>query len=404
LSTKIDHLASQYLNAMKSHGYSELSYKHAKYILAQIINWHKRYSKTDFDADTLKMYIDSSEERLAKDQAGRNYSQLQVHTAKRFLVFGETGKFETKIFQVKKTALNPYYDEIVDKYLDDTTQNPKARNRASWSVKRLFAWLISHDINDIGEVTYIEVRQYILDMVSVFSPKTIPNLRSGLRKFFKWTFDTGYTINTFEALFDFTVAIERKIQPAPLPDEVSLVLDSIDRNTTIGKRNYAVIMLGIVTGIRAGDVASLQLSDIDWQKGEIRIIQNKTGKPLALPLTKDVGESLSDYILNARPESGSKNVFLRAIPPHREFSGGSAVGGIYQACRKQLGLSAGGFHSLRRALGKSLVMSGSPVTTVAQVLGHSTIDNTQQYIALDVLHLKECALDFTGIEPKRCAE
>jgi len=241
-------------------------------------------------------------------------------------------------------------------------------------------------------------------MVSVFRPKTIPNLRSGLRKFFKWSFENSYTTDSFEGLFDFTVAIERKIYPAPLPDEISLVLDSIDRSTILGKRNYAIIMLGIVTGLRAGDVANLKLTDIDWQTGEIRIIQNKTGKPLALPLTKDVGESLSDYIINARPDSKSENIFLRAIAPFQEFSGGSAVGGIYQAYRKRLGLSAGGFHSLRRALGKNLVTSGAPVTTVAQVLGHSTIENTKQYIALDVLHLKECALDFTGIEPKRCAE
>jgi len=94
---------------------------------------------------------------------------------------------------------------------------------------------------------------------------------------------------------------------------------------------------------------------------------------------------------------------LRTRAPIQPLASGSAICGVYGKYRRRLSLTAQGFHSLRRALGKNLVTSGVPVTIVAQVLGHSDISNTKQYIALDTVHLKECALDFTGIAPKRGA-
>ena len=117
-----------------------------------------------------------------------------------------------------------------------------------------------------------------------------------------WLYERNYTESTYEEFFDFKVAIENKIHPAALPEDVAKVIGQIDRNTNIGKRDYAAIMLGVVLGLRACDVRALRLTDIDWRRGEICIAQHKTGKPLALPLTTDVAEALKDYILNARPK------------------------------------------------------------------------------------------------------
>ena len=75
---------------------------------------------------------------------------------------------------------------------------------------------------------------------------------------------------------------------------------------------------------------------------------------------------------------------------------------MYTGYMKKAGVEGeGGFYSLRRALGRNMVVSGTPVTTVAQILGHTDISNTKQYIALDTQHLKVCALDFSSIVPKR---
>jgi integrase len=118
-----------------------------------------------------------------------------------------------------------------------------------------------------------------------------------------------------------------------------------------------------------------------------------------LPLTTDVGVAVRDYILNSRPESSLANVFLRTNAPIREVSH-PILYGQFNSYRAKIGLPKCSFHGLRRALGSNMVISGAPVTIVAQVLGHSDIDSTKQYISLDTIHLKECALDFTGIAPK----
>lgn len=124
---------------------------------------------------------------------------------------------------------------------------------------------------------------------------------------------------------------------------------------------------------------------------------------MVLPLTTDVGEAVKDYILRARQTSTSDAVFIRLMPPFVGVKDAWSIGYIYDTYRQKAGLPRESFdgkcfHSLRRSLGKSMVTSGVPVTTVAQVLGHDEIESVKKYISLDTEHLKECALGFLGIE------
>jgi integrase len=164
------------------------------------------------------------------------------------------------------------------------------------------------------------------------------------------------------------------------------------------------MLLGIVLGLRACDVAALKLTDIDWVNGEIKLLQSKTANTVVLPLTKDVGEALQDYILNARPNVDSPQIFCSLNPPHRGLKTAVTIGEIYRDCCKAAGLPVSRkFHTLRRSLGTSMLASGTPVTTVAQVLGHAEVESTKKYIAVDTEHLKLCALSFDGIKPKKGA-
>lgn len=188
-----------------------------------------------------------------------------------------------------------------------------------------------------------------------------------------------------------------------MSEDVAKVLDAIDRLTLKGKRDYAIILLGVVTGLRAVDITRLRLSDIDWLNGEIKIVQQKTRESLALPLTADVGEAIKDYILNGRQTTESDMVFLRIHAPHRQIQNAITINQIYYYwCKKadieRKAFDGKSFHSLRRTLGKNIILSDTPVTTVAQVLGHSDLSSTDRYIALDSCHLKECALDFSRID------
>jgi len=225
-----------------------------------------------------------------------------------------------------------------------------------------------------------------------------------LKKAYRYLFDEGYAADSFDGILSFSVPITKKFKPALPEDEVNSMLQSIDRTTAAGKRNYAVLLLAYVTGLRVSDIALLQLGDIDWKIGEIHITQKKTGHPLALPLTEDVGSALKDYILNGRPDGASPNVFLCLNPPHYALGAQGGIAAVYDSVRRQAGLSreasdGKSFHAFRRTVGKNMVVAGIPLTDIAQILGHKDIESTKAYIPLDRERLKSCALGFVGLNP-----
>lgn len=395
----IEDLIDSFSKELSKLHYSTRYVRNVSAILKQIVKFHEKSNCPAFSSTIVEEYIKSSTEQFPKDLMMGYCSKFQVLTAQKLLEYNLTGTITDFGFHKPMTYLTPYYDDIIKDYVTEIAKTPQQQKGRSWAPKRLASWLLSQGISTFSDVNVQHIRQFLIDEIKCLKSKTIPSLRVEIRKFCQWTFDNDYTGETFDALFDFRIAIERKIKPAALPEEIASVLASIDRSTTEGKRNYAIVMLGVVTGLRGSDVSNLRLCDVDWRNGDIKITQSKTGKPLSLPLTQDVGESLSDYILNARPKSECDKVFLSLTPPFRPLAGGRSPGTIYINYRKKLGLPSQGFYSLRRALGKHLVTSGTPITTVAQVLGHSDITNTKQYIALDTIHLKECALDFTNITP-----
>jgi integrase len=228
---------------------------------------------------------------------------------------------------------------------------------------------------------------------------SLDNTRRALKNLFLFLSENGSLSDLSEfmnKLCLFKIPVEKKIKPFMPQDEIAAVLNIIDRKTAKGKRDYAMILLAAITGLRSVDITKLTLDSIDWCNGEIKIVQEKTGASLALPLTTDVGESIYEYITKARPKSKSDKVFLRTISPFDGLS--NAIRTDFRRYCDKAGLSTKrGFHSLRRSIATNMITSGVSVFTVAQSLGHTTIDSTRPYISLDSQNLKECALDFSGI-------
>ena len=231
----------------------------------------------------------------------------------------------------------------------------------------------------------------------------VHNIKLYMKHLCDYLFRNDLLPSNFSGLLSFRVNRETRVLPATPWAEIEAVLKIIDRTKIKGKRDYAMILLAAVTGLRAIDIARMKLTDIHWQRGEIRIVQSKTGEPVVLPLTRDVGRAVKDYILNGRYQCGSDAVFLREKKPYRGFADAVAIGDIYDDYRRQAGLDreafdGKGFHSLRRTVGTSLVTADIPITTAAQILGDRDVRSMRKYIALDEKHLGECSLDFSGID------
>ena len=195
----------------------------------------------------------------------------------------------------------------------------------------------------------------------------------------------------------------RKIIPAFSESELAAVINAIDKTTPTGKRDYAIILLAIGTGLRGGDIANLKLTDINWRTQSISIVQGKTGKSLSIPISGQICNAISDYILNGRPETDCANVFLRSHAPYTAFDKGRSLGQILdRACNraeveKKMGRR---FHSLRRTFGTWLAAEEIQITTIAQMLGHAEMDSSAPYLSFNDAQMYSCAMGFSDIPLK----
>lgn len=190
-----------------------------------------------------------------------------------------------------------------------------------------------------------------------------------------------------------------------LTDKEYDALKSILRTQKVSPRDKAIILLSLHTGLRAVDIVGMKLEDIDWVNDAIAIIQSKTGKAFKIPLTADVGNALSSYILNERPKTDNSFVFLRSLAPFRPLSGHSACYCVVRKIFHQAGIRLGnerkGIHVIRHSAASRMLSKGVPVTTISSMLGHSNKKSTDIYLTTDIESMKACAIDLSVI-PMRC--
>ncbi len=371
-----------------------------------VVKLHKERGKEYFDRDIATEYSRFLEGRVERGEISWGYYRFLKRGLGRLTEFHDTGKLEWSCpGKVSKFKLNGYFEAIMSEFLSHNDFHRNTYGDIAWVARKYFAWLIAEGHHDLRAVGVDEVQQFMIYCSRHMKSSSVHNVKLYMKKLYRYLAESGYAADTYEGLFSFRVSRESRMFPAIPQSEIAAMLEMIERRTPKGKRDYAILLLGTVTGLRAVDVAKLRLNDIDWKNGEIRIVQSKTGKALTLPLTRDVGEAIQDYILNGRQDTESDAVFLRIHAPFQAFADGVAIGNMYDYYRKKAGLPRNafdckGFHALRRSVGRNMVISGAPITTVAQVLGDSDINVAKKYISLDSEHLKECALDFSGIGPE----
>jgi site-specific recombinase XerD len=183
------------------------------------------------------------------------------------------------------------------------------------------------------------------------------------------------------------------------PSQVQRVLHGCDRRTAIGRRDYAVLMLLTRLGLRANEVATLALDDVDWRSGQLTV-RGKGRRRTQMPLPSDVGGALAAYLRNGRPRSDSRRVFVRYLAPHTGFASGQAVTMI---AKKALagadidGIAHKGAHVFRHSLATELLRSGASLTEIGQVLGHRDHDTTRIYAKVDIGGLRALSPEWLGV-------
>jgi len=252
---------------------------------------------------------------------------------------------------------------------------------------------------NFGLLRASDVTKFVVRHAHRLSPGRSKLMVTALRSFFRYlrhhgAMSTDLT-GSVPTVPNWSLSTLPKFLPA---DDVERILEGCDRKTSVGRRNYAILLLLARLGVRAGEVVGLSLDDIDWSTAQIAI-RGKGGKSAHLPLAADVGEAVAAYLRHDRPRSATRRVFIRHRAPLVGFANSSTISSIVRRALKHAGVESAhtGAHVLRHSLATSLLRQGGSLDEIGELLRHQSPNTTAIYAKVDVTALHTLALPWPGV-------
>lgn len=230
------------------------------------------------------------------------------------------------------------------------------------------------------------VNQYVAEEGRGYSLASRRHLVTALRSLLMWAWVTGQLDRPMAAIV---------LRPPPRrcadlsralnPSQVEAIRATADTTTPIGLRDYAVVVMIARLGLRAGEVASLSLEDLDWHRGRLTV-RGKGARTLVLPLPVDVGEAVVAYLRGGRPEAADRVVFLRTRTPFVGLSS-KGISGCVARLAERAGLGVVHAHRLRHTIATQVLAHGGSLVEARELLGHARSDTTMIYAKTDLAAL-----------------
>lgn len=246
----------------------------------------------------------------------------------------------------------------------------------------------------LGHLEVDSIRDYVGHACKGRSRSERKATLSTLRIFLRFVWSQGYIKQ------DLSFAVERvpcfkhdRLPRGPKWEEARRLLGAPDRDTALGRRDYAILQILLTHGVRARQVCSLSLEDISWRQNTLVFLPLKGGRPVEVPLLPSVGEAILAYLRCGRPQTDSRRVFMTARPPFRPLSG-SCITSLVARAFARSGVSSPhhGSHSLRHAWATHMLQEGRSLKTIADLLGHRSLETTRIYTKVDIGSLRGVAL------------
>lgn len=289
-------------------------------------------------------------------------------------------------------AVSGYLDWLTRSFhRESTVQNYR------YGVWSLCDYLLDLGINGFGDITPQMLREYIAQDHHA-TPKG-RSTRITIVNQFLWYVETNILGEEKKLYTVLTAGVAKSVaMPVVLTDdEVKRIYTyRAGCRTGIELRNAAMLMLGLRLGLRAGDVVNLRLEDIDWKQRRISIIQEKTKRPLVLPLFVDAGNSLYAYLSSSRPEAENNHVFIRHKAPFGRLTTRSCENAFKAALPEMSDRPGVGFHTLRRTFATGILRNNAGMEAVTDALGHHDNTTAVKYLSFDDERMMECPLSLSG--------
>lgn len=304
----------------------------------------------------------------------------------------------------KKGTLNPLselsqeskdYLEQQDKYLLKTNHSECSRLTMRKHISTVLRYFHSIGMTRLSEIDETYISSYVLTLKG-HAKSTIRGELSRFRIFLSYLYLMGYLENDLRHFVPkYHLGGSQSMVKIWKSEELQTVLETVDRSSVRGKRDYAFILIAAELGVRSKDICELKISDFDWEACSISFIQSKTQKANILPLNEKVGLAVIDY-LQVRPKTNHNYLFVSLNPPYNKMTSFNSTFHRYIA-RSGVKVPVNahhGLHSLRATVATRLLSADVSPDVIFSFLGHSDRNSLDHYIRLDIENLRECALSF----------
>lgn len=365
---------------------------------------HNEYGDEEFEMERGLAYLEKQYGLVTKYNDGTlSQQRVQLLRVVHMLEDYRLHQVLTRRYYASKNPIQlgrAYADILTDymQYLETTDLSKSTKKHYGRSSEVFLNYLEQKNILQISLLNLNACNGYMKTQ-ACFSFKTVEQRVCGLRHFLRYLLSTGLVEEDIASKIHMpSISKNAKVPSVWSPQDLTKLLGAIDRNSPIGKRDYAMILLACVLGLRISDIKNLRFSNFDWNNKEIALVQHKTGKPLTLPLPNAIGWAVIDYIKDGRPKVDESDfVFIKHMPPFDPFSDSDH---LQQRIIYHMGKAGirrdkdqhSGFHSLRHSAGSMLLSMGTPLPVITTVMGHSDMDVTAIYLKTDLEKLAECVL------------
>jgi integrase/recombinase XerD len=277
---------------------------------------------------------------------------------------------------------------------DEKGLRPASIRQYQFHLRQFATYLERIGVRDVARVTPLMLSNFIAQYGPRVAWSTVRNACGTLRVFLRYLHRKGLIAKDLSPLVEFPQHFRHSGIPRSISwDQVERVLAGIDRRSHSGKRDFAMLGMLATYGLRACEVASLKLDDIDWRNDRIKIRERKAGNTTTYPLATAVGAALIDYIKNARPATTDRHVFFRTLAPFEPI-GPAAI-----TCRATFYIRKAGIqvprpgsHTLRHSCVQRLVDANFSLKHIGDYVGHRNASSTQIYAKIAVERLRTVAL------------
>ena len=243
------------------------------------------------------------------------------------------------------------------------------------------------------------IHEFFCELRKTWDSGSLRTAASGLRSFLRFAEDGDKLL----AAVPDKLLKKRAIIPVLTQEEEQAIWDVL-KTDAVSSRDKAIMVLALLTGLRAVDILNLKLSDIDWKCDVISISQRKTNEPLVLPLLPAIGNAMARYIVNDRPKTDSPYVFLSYLAPHKPLKEHAAcyavVRNVFSCAGVRLGNELKGTRLLRHHVASKMLKKGVAIQTISLTLGHVNPNSAEIYLTTDEKKLRDCALTLSAIPMK----